>query len=309
MVVRSPLVASAALMALTPAGCGSADPPRVAGAARTASAAPQVIAASAPQRFDAGRAYALTKLQVGYGPRPAGSAALRKLAKRLVVRLPRGHFEDIPGQPGLRNIVGTIPGRTPGIVIGAHYDTLVKPAGFVGANNGAAGSAIVIELSRALEKMHRPKGARQVRFVLFDGEEPRAGLPEDDPNFAEDGLRGSRAYVHAHPGNTKAMILLDYVGNHGLQLPREGTSTAWLWRRLRAAADKVGKIGYFPPTQETPIIDDHTPFLESRVPAIDLIDWSYPGHTLQDGMKQIDPDALDAVGESVLELVRELRAS
>jgi hypothetical protein len=308
--VRSPLVASAALLALTPAGCGAGDPPkpaRVQGS--VASAAPQVVAARAPDRFNAGRAFALTKLQVSFGQRPAGSRQLRKLAERLVIRLPRGHFEDIPGQPGLRNIVGTIPGRTPGIVVGAHYDTLASPPGFVGANNGAAGSAIVIELGRALTKLHRPKDARQVRFVLFDGEEPPAGLPEDDPNFARNGLRGSRAYVRAHPGDTKAMILLDYVGNHGLQLPREGTSTSWLWRRLRTAADKVGKIGYFPPRSETPIIDDHTPFLESNVPAIDLIDWSYPGHSLKDGLDKIDQNALDAVGESVLELIRELRSS
>jgi hypothetical protein len=270
---------------------------------------PQVVSAHMPDRFNAARAFALTKLQVAYGQRPAGSPQLRKLARQLVIRLPHGHFEDIPGQPGLRNIVGTLPGRRPGIVIGAHYDTLVKPAGFVGANNGAAGSAIVIELSRALAHLHRPKNARQVSFVLFDGEEPPAGLPENDPNFIKDGLRGSRAYVKAHPHDTKAMILLDYVGNRGLQLPHEGSSTPWLWRRLRAAAERVGKIGYFPPTQETPILDDHTPFLQAKIPAIDLIDWRYPGHSLEDGMNQIDPDALDAVGESVLQLVRELRAS
>src|SRR5262249_43523993 len=167
----------------------------------------------------------------------------------------------------------------------------------------------VIELAHTLAKLHRPKDAREVKFVLFDGEEPPAGLPEDDPNFANDGLRGSRAYVKAHPDETKAMILLDYVGNHGLQLPHEGTSTPSLWRKLRAAAERVDKIGYFPPSDEVSIIDDHTAFLESHVPAIDLIDWRYPGHTLKDGMQQIDPNALDAVGESVLELVRELRAS
>jgi hypothetical protein len=305
--VRSPLVASAALIALAPAGCGSADHRASRHPQRSLSMAPQVVSARMPNHFNAARAFALTKLQVATGQRPAGSPQLRKLAKRLVERLPGGHFEDIPGQPGLRNIVGTLPGRRPGIVIGAHYDTLVRPKGFVGANNGAAGSAIVIELSRALAHMHHPKDARQIRFVLFDGEEPPAGLPEDDPNFAQDGLRGSRAYVKAHPRDTKAMILLDYVGNRGLQLPHEGTSTPWLWRRLRAAAERVGKIGYFPPTEETPIIDDHTPFLQSHVPAIDLIDWRYPGHSLKDGMDQIDRDALDAVGESVLELVRELR--
>jgi Zn-dependent M28 family amino/carboxypeptidase len=270
---------------------------------------PQLVTMDTPDRFNATRAFALTKLQVSFGQRPAGSPQLRRLAERLRVRLPSGHFEAVPGQPGVRNVVGTLPGRRPGIVVGAHYDTLVKPPGFVGANNGAAGSAIVIELARALAKLHRPDDARQVRFVLFDGEEPPAGLPEDDPNFAKDGLRGSRAYVKAHPHDTKAMILLDYVGNRGLQLPHEGTSTAWLWRRLRAAADRVDKIGYFPPSDETPIIDDHTPFLESHVPAVDLIDWRYPGHSLKDGLSQIDPTALDAVGESVLELVRELRAS
>ncbi len=304
--MRSTVLVCAASLAVASSGCGSSSDP--AHAQRSSMLAPEVVTMHTPDRFDADRAYALTKLQVGYGQRPAGSPQLRKLAERLVVRLPHGHFENVPGQPGVRNIVGTLPGRRPGIVIGAHYDTLVKPAGFVGANNGAAGSAIVIELSRALAKLHRPKDAREVRFVLFDGEEPPAGLPEDDPNFTQDGLRGSRAYVKAHPGETKDMILLDYVGNKGLQLPHEGTSTPALWAKLRAAAKKVGKIGYFPPTEETPIIDDHTPFLRAHVPAIDLIDWSYPGHTLQDGMDKIDPRALDAVGESVLELVQELRA-
>ena len=71
---------------------------------------------------------------------------------------------------------------------------------------------------------------------------------------------------------------------------------------LAASPDRWTKVG-----QE--IIDDHTPFLRAGVPAVDFIDWRYPGHTLKDGMSQIDPNALDAVGESVLELVRELRAS
>jgi glutaminyl-peptide cyclotransferase len=269
---------------------------------------PQLVTMDTPDRFDASRAFALTKLQVSFGQRPAGSPQLRRLAERLVIRLPHGHFEDVPGQPGVRNIVGTLPGRRPGIVVGAHYDTLVTPAGFVGANNGAAGSAIVVELSRALAKLHRPKNAREVRFVLFDGEEPPATLPEDDPNFEQDGLRGSRAYVQAHKDDTKAMILLDYVGNKGLRLPHEGTSTPALWAKLRAAAQKVGKLGYFPATEGTPIIDDHTPFLRAGVPAIDLIDWSYPGHSLKDGLDKIDPRALDAVGESVLELVQQLRS-
>ena len=80
--------------------------------------------------------------QVKIGQRPAGSPQLRRLAVRLRKRMPHGRFEKIPGEPRLRNVVGTVPGAKPALVIGAHYDTLVKPKGFVGANNGAAGSAI-----------------------------------------------------------------------------------------------------------------------------------------------------------------------
>jgi glutaminyl-peptide cyclotransferase len=226
---------------------------------------------------------------------------------RLRARMPGGRFEPIPGQPGLRNIVARLPGRRPGIVVGAHYDTLVKPKGFVGANNGAAGSAIVVELSRALARMQRPKDAREVTFVLFDGEEPPRGLPEEDPDFANSGLRGSRAYVEAHPGRTRQMILLDYVGNRGLRLPREGTSDEGLWSELRSAAAAVGTEEVFPDEVGAAIIDDHTPFLEAGVPAVDLIDWSYPGHSLQDGIDKLSRNAIDAVGETVLELVGRLQ--
>jgi hypothetical protein len=102
------------------------------------------------------------------------------------------------------------------------------------------------------------------------------------------------------------MILLDYVGNRGLRLPREGSSDKRLWSRLRSAAEAAGKAAVFPAGTGTTIIDDHTPFLQAGVPAIDLIDWSYPGHTLEDGLDKLSVNAIDAVGETVLELVRRL---
>jgi hypothetical protein len=102
------------------------------------------------------------------------------------------------------------------------------------------------------------------------------------------------------------MILLDYVGNRGLRLPREGTSDQQLWSELRSAAQAVGVGAVFPDRTETAIIDDHTPFLQAGVPAVDLIDWSYPGHTLQDGLDMLSRKAIDAVGETVLELVTRL---
>jgi Peptidase family M28 len=262
----------------------------------------------AVDRFDSGRAWRLVRQQVAYGQRPAGSPELRRLALRLRPLLPSGRFEPLPREPGLRNIVGTLPGRRPGIVVGAHYDTLVKPEGFVGANNGAAGTAVVIEVARALAKAKPPDGAREVRFVLFDGEEPAAGLPEESVNFYRAGLRGSRAYVAAHPDRTAAMVLLDYVGNKRLRLPREGSSTIALWTRLRAAARAVGAHRTFPADVGDIITDDHTPFLRAGVPAIDLIDWSYPGHELSDRIDKLSPASLDAVGETVVELVLRLRA-
>jgi hypothetical protein len=105
------------------------------------------------------------------------------------------------------------------------------------------------------------------------------------------------------------MVLLDYVGNRGLRLPREGSSSIDLWARLRAAGRTVGAGRIFPPYSGDTIVDDHTPFLRAGVPAVDLIDWSYPGHDLTDGLEKLSPASLDAVGETVVELVLRLRAA
>lgn len=287
---RGAAVAVAAI-ALALAGCGGGSP----------------AGEAAPDRFDAERAWRLVERQVAFGQRPAGSPQLRALARELRPLLPGGRFEAIPGEPRLRNVVGTLPGARPGIVVGAHYDTLVAPRGFLGANNGAAGTAVVVEAARALRRLPAGRGAREVRFVLFDGEEPPAGLPEQSPDFYNEGLRGSRAYVAAHPSRTSAMVLLDYVGGRGLRLPREATSTEALWSRLLIAAETAGMERFFSAETGPAIVDDHTPFLRAGVPAVDLIDWRYPGHSLADGLDKLSPRSLDAVGETVVQLVAELR--
>jgi glutaminyl-peptide cyclotransferase len=258
-------------------------------------------------RFDANRTWRILERQVAYGQRPAGSSQLRRLARSLRRLLPNGRFEPLASEPGLRNVVGTVPGRRPGIVLGAHYDTLVKPPGFVGAYNGAAGTAVVIEAARALGRVQRPTGAREVRFILFDGEKPSAGLREESTDFYSAGLRGSRAYVARHPRRTAAMILLDYVGNRGIQLPREGSSTPLLWDRVRTASRRIGAARFFPDETGARIVDDHTPFLRAGVPAVDLIDWSYPGHDISDRIDKLSRRSLDAVGETVVELLVGLR--
>ena len=253
-------------------------------------------------RFDSAAAFELIEEQVEVGLRPAGSPQLRRLGDRLVERLPNGRFEPIGG--GLRNVVGVLPGPGPAIVVGAHYDTEFHPPGFVGANDGAAGTAAVVELARTLER-ELPDGHREVRFVLFDGEEEPPGCP--DARFEQCALRGSRAYAGTHAGEVGEMILLDYVANRGLRLPREGNSDPELWTRLREAAEAAEVAEYFPGGTQTPITDDHVPFLGAGIPSIDLIDFSYEyADTVEDTPDKLDPAALDAVGEAVALLVVDL---
>ncbi len=271
--------------------------------------APPVPRSSA-ERFDAPRAFALIRRELSYGQRPAGSVALRRLAEVLRRELPDGRFEPVresdPTHP-LRNVVGTIPGRAPAIVVGAHYDSEYHPKGFVGANDSAGGTAAVVELARDLAHA-TPPNAREVRFVLFDGEEEGPGC--SNARFATCALRGSRAYIAAHRREIGQMVLLDYIANKGLRLPREGSSDPALWARVRAAASEVGVGAVFPPTDQVTIYDDHTPFLRAGIPAVDLIDFSYRyADGLQDTIDKLSVASLDAVGETVFALVNELRAA
>jgi len=260
-----------------------------------------VLAAQAPRpsvdRFDGDAAYASVKRQVTLGPRPAGSAASRRLAARIRRALPGGRFQPVPG--GLRNVVGRVPGRDPDrvVIVGAHYDTK-DIDGFVGANDGASGVAILTQLARRVKPRRL---SPTVVFIAFDGEESPAGSPPE--LFEEEGLRGSKAAAPRY-GDAEAMILLDFVGEKGLRIRREQLSDAALWSRLRAAARRAGVSSVFPPGSQGAIIDDHVPFLRAGVPAIDLIDFDYACfHQTCDNLSQISPRSLDAVGEAMLELL------
>ena len=314
---RPPRLAVLAVMTLTLAlaGCGSdssgeaMEPAIPATQATAATAAPAVAAPgrlsprASANRFDGARAFALLRTQVeDHGWRPAGSPALRRLAGRLRALLPKGRFEEVSGHPGLRNVVGSVPGRMPAIVVGAHYDVEAAPEGFVGANDGAAGTAAVVTLARAFARAPRPRNARALRFVLFDGEEEPAGC---EP-FDQCGLRGSKAYAERHAGDTSALILLDYIAERrGLSFPREDNSDLELWTKLRSAARAVGVGALFPNRTAGAVIDDHVPFVQRGVPAIDLIDFEFPcWHKRCDDMSAVSKRSLDVSGEAVLELLR-----
>ena len=103
-----------------------------------------------------------------------------------------GASSRCPGHPGLRNVVGHLPGSKPAVAIAAHYDTKDLP-GFVGANDGAGGTAAVLELARALARADRPPGAPALRFVLFDGEE----ATDDTRAFERDRASAARRPTRA----------------------------------------------------------------------------------------------------------------
>ncbi len=266
--------------------------------------------ADARDAFDAGRAFADLRDQVDLGPRPAGSPANEESARRLAAELRRAGVEDVRIQRPERNVVGTIPGRGQGwIVVGAHHDTKSGIPGFVGANDGASGVAVVLELARSLPN---PMPGPSVAIALFDGEEARG-----DQDFEVDGTRGSRQYVEdARAGRggsppldeIEAMVLFDMVGDCDLAIPREANSDPALYG-LFADADPSTFSGEAPGVD-----DDHTPFLDAGVPALDLIDFSYgpgpaPGeywHTPEDTVDHVCPESLDAVGGAALKALPQI---
>jgi glutaminyl-peptide cyclotransferase len=254
-------------------------------------------AAKRADRFDGPAAFRLLKVQLSYGPRPAGSRPSRRLAAKLRGLLPRGRYQSVPG--GLRNVVGTVPGKEPRrfVVVGAHYDSKDMP-GFLGANDGAGGTAAVVELARRL----KPRAiGPTVKFVLFDGEESPRGVP--DSQFLARGLRGSKVAARRFR-EAEAMILLDFVADLDLSIPQEGTSDPGLWLRLRRAAARAGVGRYFPDAVGGGIYDDHTPFQRQGVPAIDLIDFDFACfHKTCDDLSAVSEKSLDASGEAVAALL------
>jgi len=246
-------------------------------------------------RFDSDAAWDLLKYQVELGPRPAGSPESRRLGQRLRRLLPRGRFQQVPG--GLRNVVGTVRGREPGyVVVGAHYDTKQIP-GFVGANDGASGTATVTQIAR---QIRRPR--HTIHFILFDGEE----APPGARSFYRGGLRGSKVAA-ARYRDARAMVLLDFVGDKRLRIPREGYSSERLWSRLRRSARAVGAGRTFPDATQGTVQDDHLPFLEEGVPSIDLIDFDFGCfHRTCDDLSAVSERSLDAVGETVMHMLASL---
>src|SRR2546429_192037 len=167
-------------------------------------------------------------------------------------------------------------------------DARVVPRG-----RGPGGRSALLRMQRLVRQGEAPEPLRRRRPTavsgLFDGEESPRGTPDTTADFVRGGLRGSRVAAKAF-GHASAMILLDFVGNRHLRLPRESYSNASLWSRLRAAARRVGRGAAFPDRTAGAISDDHVPFLRRGIPAIDLIDFDFPcWHRRCDDLSQVSP--------------------
>jgi glutaminyl-peptide cyclotransferase len=270
-------------------------------------------------RFDARRAFQDLRAQVALGPRPAGSPASRREVDLIVRSLRSAGIHDVTVQRPRRNVVAHIPGREPGtVVVGAHYDTKELP-GFVGANDGASGVAVVLELARDLP---RPLDGPSIDLVFFDAEEPPRGQ-----SFERGGDRGSEQFAgYARRGGgqgspplarIRAMVLFDMVGDCDLKIPREANSDPALYESFARAAAAAGASGSNAPFggEAEGVIDDHAPFIRAGVPAVDLIDFRFgpgpePGawwHARRDNLRHVCARSLGEVGAPALAALPNIR--
>ena len=140
-------------------------------------------------------------------------------------------------------------------------------------------------------------------IVFFDGEEAPRGR---DAQFERYGLRGSKVAARAFR-TAESAIVLDFVGDRELAIPREQFSNRRLWGRLRAAARRTGFARHFPVREQGAVLDDHVPFIRAGVPAIDLIDFDFDcWHLRCDNLTAVSPQSLNAVGETMMAFLADL---
>lgn len=269
--------------------------------------------------FDGDSAFRFLVEQCDIGPRYPGSDGHRTLQRYLVDQL-KNYGANVSLQPfdavlttgdtlHLINIIGNYNlDAKKRVLLGAHYDTRPRAdrdpdpdkrgEPILGANDGASGVAVLLEIAKMCQTSTPPVG---VDIVLFDGEDyGLEGIPQDyilgSTHFANQ-LKGYRPH---------AVIVVDMIGERGVMIKPEGFSVA----ASRALNDEIfsiaGRLGVnaFSSITGPSIIDDHFPFIQNGVPAIVLIDFDYPHwHTLEDTPDKCSPVSLDAVGTVLVEFL------
>ena len=266
--------------------------------------------------FNGQAAYTLTQQFLAAAPKrfngsPGHAAAEAFIKSHFAPEAAKGNLEtdsftsNTPvGAQAMRNYIVKYPGKKDGIIVlASHYETNynLRDTAFVGANDGAATSALLIEIG-ALLRAHPPDGY-SVWLVFDDGEESVSGNWNDDA----DQLYGTRhlAAKWANDGTLakiKALIVADMCADRDLNLLHEEESTPWLLDTLQAAAKNTGHTASIF-KHSGGEIDDHIPFKKRGVPVLDFIDVDYGPHTATapDGWHHTDQDTLDKISERSLQ--------
>lgn len=256
-----------------------------------------------PVMFDGQRAYADVQTQVAFGARVPGSEGHAQVVEWIGQELVEAGWQaevqesEALGHP-VKNIVAKRSDEPPQIIIGAHYDSRMfadndpdaaQHTSFVpGANDGASGVAVLLELARSL-----PKETVPVWLVFFDAEDN--GRIE-----GWDWILGSREFVKNNPVQPRAVLIVDMIGDADLNIYKERNSNPDLTDEIWEVAKGLGHESKFIPEYKYSMLDDHTPFLEAGLPAVDIIDFDYPyWHTVQDTPDKVSAESLQAVGETL----------
>ena len=242
------------------------------------------------------------------------------LKAQFIAEAAKGNFEtdsfapSTPiGQVPMRNYIVRYPGKKDGvIVLATHYETNypLKDINFVGANDGACTTALLIEIGHYL-RAHPPEGF-SVWLVFDDGEEAIKEWSDSDSLYGTRHL-GAKWSKDGTIAKIKAFLLADMIGDKDLNIDRDSNSTPWLLTMLQTAAKNTGH-GSYVFRNETTVNDDHLPFKQRGVPVLDIIDIDYGPHnsqtpdgyhhTAQDTMDKISAKSLQVSVDLFLEMIR-----
>lgn len=259
--------------------------------------------------FDGVRALADVQTQVDFGPRIPGSEGHAKAREWMRTELESAgwqvevHESERMGHP-IYNIIAKRSDEDPKIILGAHYDTRMiadhdpdpakRDQPVPGANDGGSGVAVLLEMARTL-----PEDSIPVWLVFFD--------TEDNGRIEGwDWILGSRAFAEEIPVQPEAVVIVDMIGDANLNIHLEKNSDVAIRTEIWAVAERLGYSEQFINNEKFSMLDDHTPFLEAGIPAVDLIDFDYPyWHTTEDTPDKVSAESLKAVGDTLLTWIME----
>ena len=262
--------------------------------------------------FDSVRAFRDLETIVGFGARPSGSENLARTRDYIVSELRAAGLDPKLDQFVARTPVGDIemanvraerPGSEAGsILVAGHYDTKRFDFSFVGANDGGSSAALLLELARVTGGLEL---AHTLEFIFFDGEEAVLDWTPTDSVYGSR-FDIDRRFDDGTLRSLGALVLVDMVGDRDLRILEESASTDWLKTIIWDTSRRLGYGQHFS-NMSSAIEDDHVPYLNAGIPAIDIIDFDYPyWHTPGDTIDKTSGDSLKVIGDVLYHALPEI---